>query len=307
MLKLNTLIESEYTLSVTEQRLLHLLCKKIRSAFMKMNIKPSEIKDAYANDTFEICRVYVIDYRKQFSIKGNNVYKLFAEAAERLNNTKIKYTEEDGETKEIKLGGFKYRKEERCVDARLNPELLLTFLSLKERYGKYKYFATKNFKRTSRFRLYDLAKEIAYGKGCRKFSINELKTRCGVEEDSYTDIYEFKRNVLKSSTKEIEKFTDISITLEDEVPLKKIIGFTLKASVVNKDINIEKDLISELTQEELDRINIITRLNLTFKEAEKLVTIIILAITENDLDVAFYDYLKELRSSGIIFTLVKSR
>lgn len=307
MHKLSTLIEGEYSLSITEQRVLHLACKQIRSTYMKMNIKPSEIKKAYEEHNFEIARVYVLDFKNEYKVKGNNLYISLVETTEKLDKATIKIVKEDGTSEEVKIGAFEYIKNERCIDIMLNPEVLMLFLALGERYGKFKYAASKNFKKMYSYRLYDIAKDTLEKKGYRHFSLDEMKNKLGLDSTKYEDCYELKRNVLKPSIAEIEKSTDLRIRIQDKVKIKKIIGFTLNVSSIPvDDSTIEKDLIPELTQEELDRINLTARLNLTMDQAENLVRIVILTIVENEVDKGFYDYIKELRECGIIFTLIKN-
>jgi plasmid replication initiation protein len=271
---------------------------------MKMNIKASEIRNAYKEQNFDVIKVYVLDFKNQYNVNSNNLYILLKDAASILDSKEIMKLQNDGLYKETRIGAFKYNNDERCIDIMFNPDMIVDLLALKELYGKYKYNAVLKFKKTSSFRIYELLKDVV-AQGSRKFRLEELKERLGFSPNSYPDYYEFKRSLLQKSIKEITENMDLTnIDIEEHKDLKKVVAltFSVKSSeILNEAIS---DSLYIPTKEEIDRMSVVTGINLTESQAESLIEVAIITISRNNLDIGFYDYLEQLKNTGVIWSLI---
>ena len=82
--KSHNLIESGYNFTLNEQRLTYLASKKLKPRYIKSNIKPSQMKTLFGNETFKDLRIYVNEFRDAFDLKSNNMYKVLADTAHSL-------------------------------------------------------------------------------------------------------------------------------------------------------------------------------------------------------------------------------
>lgn len=292
----HSLLESSFSMNLTEQRILYLACKQLRSIFMKMNIKSSEVRNAYEKQTFDIIKVFVSDYKKQYEVKGNNNYILLQDTTETINAQMIKLLDIN---EVVKLGAFNYNSDERCIDIMFNPDLIVKLLELKEVYGLYKYTAVKNFKKAASFRLYELLYGLNDGES-RTFKLEDLKIKLGLAHDGYPDFYEFKRSLLWPSFKEIVSFTDIKkIDMEELKECKKTHSITLKIKRFESEEDVPVNPLYRVSKEETDRISLVVGKELTEDQAERLTSTVILAIAKNDVDMGFYEYIEHLKELGV--------
>jgi plasmid replication initiation protein len=271
---------------------------------MKLNIKTSEIRNAYKEHNFDVVKVSVLDFKNQYNVNSNNLYILLKDAAGTLDSKEILKLQDNGLYKETRIGAFKYNTKERCIDIMFNPDIIVDLLALKELYGKYRYNAVLKFKKTPSFRLYELLKD-SVAQGGRKFKLEELKERLGFSPTSYPDYYEFKRSLLQKSIKEITEYTDLTnIEIEEHKDLKKVVALTLNvkcSEMLNEDIC---DILYTPTKEEIDRMSVVTGIDLTEAQAISLIEVAIITISRNKLDIGFYDYLEQLKNTGVIWSLI---
>ena len=304
MNRINNLAESNFGFNTTEQRIVYLACRQLRSIYMKMNIKSSDIRNSYKDHNFDLIKVYVLNYKNEFNVKGNNNYVVLAEVAEGLDKKEINYLQKDGSYKDVRLGAFKYNKENKCIDIMFNPDLIIDLLALKEVYGSYKYVTINGFKKNASFRLYELFKESATT-DMRKFMLGELKLKLGLDATSYPDFYELKRSLLSKSIEEIIALTDITeVGVDIQLEVKKVVAMSFKANLGLPAQNTPQDPLYTVSTEELGRMSLVTGIDLTEEQAEKLVQIVITTISKSNLDVGFYDHLENLKTTGVIYNLI---
>ena len=81
--KSHNLIMSSYELSLTEQRIITLACKKIKPIYIEKRITPKSLKKISGALEFSEIEISVSEFRKEFNLKGNNIY----DALEKYANT----------------------------------------------------------------------------------------------------------------------------------------------------------------------------------------------------------------------------
>ena len=94
--KSHNLIESGYNFTLNEQRLTYLATKKLKPRYIKSNIKPSEIKTLFGHETFKDLRIYVNEFKEEFNLSSNNLYKVLSDTASSLKKKELNYLQDDG-------------------------------------------------------------------------------------------------------------------------------------------------------------------------------------------------------------------
>lgn len=98
------------------------------------------------------------------------------------------------------------------------------------------------FKFTSQYsaRMYELLKSMNF-KPLVDFSIEDLRNRLGIPDETYTNYGDLKRRVLTPAINDINKFTDLAVTMKEKKYKKKVqaILFTLD----KKDVGLLADRV----------------------------------------------------------------
>lgn len=249
VVKSNKMIESMYHLSAVEQKLILSLCSKIKNTDNVFNCFDLSVK--------EFANFMNID-NKDFELNRTLKKKCEELAAKTLTINK-------GTAKNPKLYIFnwfhhiQYEPGKGMISMQFHESLEPYLLNLQEKYTKYRLGYVMNFKYEHSFRIYELMKE--YEKiGERTLPLDELKNMLFTQKDnSYQKYSHFKARVINKALEEINKFSDLNVTLiKEEKQGKKVIGlvFEIRASKVKLPIDEwqEAEEIMKLTKAELQRL-----------------------------------------------------
>lgn len=291
--KSNNLIESSYNLNLNEQRLIYLAVKKLKPLYIKSNLKPSQLKTFAGTQEFGDIRIYVNEFKKEFKLSGNSLYKRLSDIAKNFFNNKIQYLKEDGTFVEKRwIITCEYNENGKYISMTFHPDLILDLLVFKSRYGELQYDISKNFKTTYAFRIYELLKNCTY-KGIRRFELNDLRHKLAIYDDSkYSSYSEFKRNILTPSVKSINKNTDIEVAF-DEIRYGRSVGaieFNI-SKTSNNDLSVEN--VEYFDQSHYTNLKNIVGCELTAGEVDKITNFTIESIKKYKVDLSVYDYIKE--------------
>lgn len=291
--KSNNLIESSYNLNLNEQRLIYLAVKKLKPLYIKSNLKPSQLKTFAGAQEFGDIRIYVNEFKKEFKLSGNSLYKRLSDIAKNFFNNKIQYLKEDGTFVEKRwIITCEYNENGKYISMTFHPDLILDLLVFKSRYGELQYDISKNFKTTYAFRIYELLKNCTY-KGIRRFELNDLRHKLAIYDDSkYSSYSEFKRNILTPSVKSINKNTDIEVAF-DEIRYGRSVGaieFNI-SKTSNNDLSVEN--VEYFDQSHYTNLKNIVGCKLTAGEVDKITNFTIESIKKYKVDLSVYDYIKE--------------
>ena len=292
--KSHNLIESGYNLTLNQQRLLYLGTKKLKPKYIQSNIKPSQMKTFLANETFKDLKIYVNEFKDEFGLTSNNLYKVLSNTASSLFEEKIQYLKDDGSSVEKRwVITSEYNPTEKFVKLTFHPDLILDLLVFKGRYGKMKYEATKTFSSSYSFRIYELLQNSSY-RGERIFDLEDLRYKIGIYDDTkYKNYSDFNRRILKPSVDIINKTTDITIDYESLRRGRNIraIKFIIKK---NNNINTSTEIYDDtIDASQVESMKLIVGEKITAGQVQILTDLIIGAIKEHKVDMSFYDYLKE--------------
>ncbi|MCI5227922.1 MAG: RepB family plasmid replication initiator protein, partial [Candidatus Electrothrix sp. AX2] len=183
----NKLIESRYSLTVGEQRLI---------LAMVARIDPDD-KDFF---TYEITL-------RELSILMNvdlpYIYHEIDRITERIMERVLHVQQPDGNLLKVHwLSTALHTKD--SVVLSFAPELKPYLLRLKREFTKYNLVAITQFQSIYSIRIYQLLKQYK-GIGYREFKLDELKDILGLKKTQYTVFKDFYRRVLNQAKKEFEK------------------------------------------------------------------------------------------------------
>ncbi|WP_252251372.1 replication initiation protein [Clostridium sp. VAP52] len=290
--KSHNLIESGYNFTLNEQRLTYLASKKLKPRYIKSNIKPSQMKTFLANETFKDLRIYVSEFKEAFGLKSNNLYKVLADTAHSLKQKNIQYLQDDGIFVEKSwVITSKYNAEGKYVDLTFHPDLILDLLIIKGRFGKMEYNATKSFKTSYAFRIYELLQNYAF-KGARRFELEDLRYKLGIYDDNkYKQFSDFKKYVLTPSVDSINESTNLEISFEEKRYGRKVgaISFLISQKTL---ISEKHDDIETIDKSQVDEMEKRVGCKLSAGTVAKLTNIAIESIKNFNIDMGFYQYIE---------------
>ena len=206
VVKDNALIDASFNLSLVEQRLMLIAIVEAR-----------EIQDLTPDTPIEI---KASSYREQYNSDSSEAYKQLAEATKQLFNRQFSYVDkykgEDAITVSRWLNEATYINNKGTVVIYLNRNVISMISRLEANFTKYLLDQVSDFKSQYSIRLYELLIKYRDIGNSKKYSIDELRGKLGLEDNEYSTMSNFKSRVLDIAIKEINKSdnTDIQIKYE---------------------------------------------------------------------------------------------
>ncbi len=184
----NKLVESRYTLSVGEQRLVFAVASMIHPD--DVDFYPYEIK--------------IRDLASILNIDLNNAYRDADKITDQLMQRVIVIPEDDGPLKVGWVSSCKYNNKKGSISFRFDPSLKPYLLQLRRDFTQSKLTILAQFQSIYSIRIYQLLKQ--YRKiGSREFRVDDLKEILGIDKGKYTQFKHFRAWVLNQAKKEFEK------------------------------------------------------------------------------------------------------
>jgi plasmid replication initiation protein len=238
VVKQNDLIQrSRHQMDLQEQKII---------LYMISKLKPND--KGFTEQVFsitEFCRVCGLD-----DDNGGN-YAYIKNTLKSLRDRSIWVTLDDGsETTLAWINKVKIEKRSGLVKLELDKDMKPYLLDLQENFTQYQLLYTLAMRSQYSVRLYELLKSYQYRKKI-DFGIDELKRLLFAE--NYKHGKDFRKRVLETATREINRLTDIWVTYELETVGRK---FTeVKFQIAPKDqgerlntwVTIDKKLNSKQT------------------------------------------------------------
>jgi plasmid replication initiation protein len=214
--KSNDLIEARYRFDIWETRVFTSILSEIE----------------HQDEDFRVYRVYLRDIIKEFNINNGDAYDLLRQATHSLMNKKLYVNyEHNGAIREKiyhiirKADVMKSildesrRKVNEYVDISIDPEMKPLLLELKSRFTTYDMQNVIKFKSGYTLRIYEHLKQ--YEKiGYRTLEIEYLK-RIFELTSEYPLFANFYQKVIEPAQKDINEFTDITITSIEKIKVGK--------------------------------------------------------------------------------------
>jgi len=205
--KANTLIEANYRLSLTQQRIVLLLASLVQ---------PDD-KD------FKTYRIYVKDLMDILDINRSHLYEQMIVMIRNLMKIVVTINLGDGKYLDTHwIDGQKYEIGGGYSDITFHPELKPFFLCLKERFTTYKLENVMRLKSIYSIRIYELLKQYQ-SIGKRTITIENLRKMLGILPKEYKTYNNLKRKVIEVAHKEINEKTDISFEFREIKHIRRVV------------------------------------------------------------------------------------
>lgn len=299
IIKSNNLIECSYNLTLMEQRLINLACKKLKPMFIDKNVSIEEFKRLAMANLFEDIEIGVPEYKNEFNVKSNNIYAEMDKATSSLFEKKITYYDEEGFLVEKRwVITSKYNKSTKKVRLKFHPDLLMDLLIFKGRYTKLNCTFLSTVKSFYSARLYELLRQYL-NIGSRSFEVEELRFKFNLMDGEYPKYSNFKQKILTPSIKWINENSDIAVELEEIKKGRKV--NSLKFNIVSKDnigspkkVAFIEEFENESENTAYHKIKNIVNIPLTAGQIESICDSAINGLKNNNIkDVRVLDYIEE--------------
>lgn len=236
IVKSNYLIEAPCKLSVTEQKIIYSILRKI-----------SRYDEDFKDFEFDI------DYFiKELGIKGTSKYTELKQITRQLRSRTFTIKFNDGKLRE-QMGGITeiqtgwiinalYKSGEGKIVFHLDPFLKPFLLNLSERFTELDYSNLIQLKSTYSTQIYELLKQYQ-NIGERRIELCELKTMLSILENEYKLYAHFKSRVIIPAQKELKEKTDISFEFEEIKKGRKVVAIRFIINSKDKFKRENKDML----------------------------------------------------------------
>jgi len=204
--KANNLVEANYRLSLSQQRIVLLMASLIQ---------PDD-------EDFKTYRIYTKDLMDILDITRPNLYAQMVGMIRDLMQIVLTIRLSDEEllnthwisSQQYKIGGG-------YSDITFDPKLKPFLLCLKERFTTYKLENVIRLKSVYSIRIYELLKQYQ-NIGKRTITIESLRHMLGINPKEYRQYNHFKERVIAAAHKEINEKTDISFDFREKKLGRKV-------------------------------------------------------------------------------------
>jgi plasmid replication initiation protein len=231
--KSNVLIEANYKLTTTEQKIILFLVSKIRKE----------------DNDFQTYTLPIKEFCDLLGYQGTPKYSELRKITKELIGKVLEIREGKKLIQVSWLSYVEYSENEGSVVLSFDPRLKPYLLELKREFTSYKLKNVMELKSSYSIRIYEILKKWQNTKEV-KISLAELRQMVGAT-DKYLDYHNFKKRVLTPSQKEITAKTDIFFKFKEVKKGRKVDSITF---LINKSeiIEHEQNQIGEGNQQELD-------------------------------------------------------
>lgn len=245
--KSNAIIESQYKLSLQEQRILLITASKVQPS--DEDFKPYKFR---VSDLID----------KIGASKKSSMYSYIREVVTGLQRKTLSYKKGTKTIVANWLVTSIYEDNEGTVILKFNPDLKEFFLHLKEKFTMYQLENVIQLNSVYSVRIYELLKQYESIRK-RTFTLEEFREKLGIEPSKYKQYGHLKNKVITVAQQEIGEKTDIKFEFEETKKGRKVTGliFRIESNLVENDIKKLKKPPQQLNfMEDLDREEIKDRL-----------------------------------------------
>lgn len=234
--KANAFIESSYTINLVAQRVIILAIIEAR-------------EQGSMSEVGGIHRIKASDYEKHFDCDKTTAYRSLKSACESLYESEFIWTDQDAKGRDkVNKSRFvqraSYSDGGGYVEVMFGNDVIPLITRLSEKYTEYELKQIKDLNSIYALRIFEILMQwFSLGK-TPQITIENLRTRLGIEEHQYKTMGNFKNRVLDHAIKEINNNTNITASYEQHKEGRRIVGFTFKFKVkanTKKAIKTEKD------------------------------------------------------------------
>lgn len=310
--KSNNLIESKYKLTMSESRIIDLALTKLETIMCDKNISAEEVQKLINTSQFKEIEINVVEYKKEYNVKANNIYEELAKSTSRLQKRIISSfdVEKNKLTNRNWVITSVYNFDKCSISIQFHPDLIPDLLIFKGSYTKFDFNIKKHIKSPNADKLYEILNQYV-NIGYRTFdSIEKFRFMMGIENDEYPSYANLKQKVIKPSLDQINKITDIYCEVTEKKDKNKVVGLNFKILQQRANVYDKKEKTKQISFMEADDEVAITKdtqnipeliaefkdlLGVTIgkKQIDKLLEVTSSVIKELELDITPKEYIKE--------------
>lgn len=212
--KSHNLIFSSYELSITQQKIISLACKKITPIYIEKRLSPNDMTKVLGVMQFSLIEISVSEYKREYNMKTNNLYDYLEKEINTLYNKTFNYFNEDNKLKKRRwVSSIDFDRPNGKISLTFNPDIILDILVFKGKYIPLLFdLKKKDIRSPYSFRIYEILKAVSY-LGKYKLSVEEFKFLLDIT-DKYKDFGKLNDKVIKPNIIIINKYSDIEVTYE---------------------------------------------------------------------------------------------
>lgn len=178
-----------------------------------------------ADEDFKIYEVRIRDFHEMLGLQGEPKYTEMKKITEKLLKKSLEITREKGRFLQVNwFSSIEYFEHEGRMEFSFDPKLKPYLLDLKKAYTSYRLSNILSLSSPSSIRLYELMKKWEY-LGKWDVTIESLKDRLGIKQQSYSVYGNFKNRIIVPSINELNEKTDIHISFKEIKTGRKVVGF----------------------------------------------------------------------------------
>lgn len=219
VVKDNALINASYNLDTVEQRLILLAILQARETHTGID----------ANTRL---RIHASEYMNRFNVNKHAAYKALKTAVTNLFGRQFSYQtidEKTGKTKKVIsrwVQNISYIDDAATLEVTFTMDVVPLITRLEKQFTSYQLKQVTQLTGKYAIRLYELL--IAWREVGKTpmFEIDDFRSKLGLTSDDYPRLDTFKRRVLESAIKQINKHTDIIVKVEQHKDGRSICGFS---------------------------------------------------------------------------------
>jgi plasmid replication initiation protein len=214
-IKANRLIEANYRLSLTEQRIIFALCSKISP----------EDRD------FQPYTFRVPEFMELAGIQDKSKYSVIPSVCARLMKRVLTITEGKSVLVISWISSARHETGSGEVILSFDPNLKPYLLQLKAEFTRLTGRDFLKLRSCYAQRIYELLKQYE-GLGQRKFSLADLRKKLGIQDSEYKLYADFKRKVILVAQRQLQRDTSIAFDFEEIKESRKVAAllFTIRTN-----------------------------------------------------------------------------
>ena len=252
----NKLINASYSLGIPEQRVIFLAIVEARAQERMI-------------DARGVLQIHASSYQEQFKVEKHSAYKALKSAANGLFESYFGYDyihEKTGKPAHRVVRwaqAVSYIETAGMIELQFTDAVIPLITRLSEQYTEYDLKQVSELQSEYAIRLYELMMQWKSVGKTNKIPLAEFRTKLGVEPEQYKKMCNFKARVLDLAISQINDFTDVTATYEQNKSGRAVTGFTFKFKMKKNEekttANIESDnsdrsTIEGLNDKQLGRI-----------------------------------------------------
>ena len=236
--KANTLITSNYDLSLEEQRIILTLAS---------TVQPTD-------EDFKPYKFRIADFIELLGVEDKSKYSVIPRVTKELMQKVLEIKQDNKITQVAWLSSAEYEKGSGMIELEFSPKLKPFMLGLKEFYTSYRLKNVLELKGKYSIRMYEILKSNEFKK-IAEIEVDELRKILKADTGSYLIYQNFRNRIILQAQKELKEKTDISFEFEEIKTGRKVTGlrFTIKSNKGKTETNAldEISVTSEADPEEV--------------------------------------------------------